>query len=192
DGRAVREGVRRGTRTDGADRGGPERIAGRRPGEAVQGGGGGGDRRPARLLRAGERRPGGAPPLHRPDRALRPAAPGEEAWPAADQRDARLSSHGPRHRPGGGAWAPQPRAEALRMIAAVALLLAAVAPLPEAAPSFLALEATPEQVALGDLVEVRLVVEHDGRDVYSLPAFDPSPMATPKGAAAPRSRRSDL
>ena len=78
------------------------------------------------------------------------------------------------------------------MIAAVALLLAAGAPLPEAAPFFLALEATPEQVALGDLVEVRLVVEHDARDVYSLPAFDPSPMATPKGAAAPRSRRSDL
>ncbi len=78
------------------------------------------------------------------------------------------------------------------MIAAVALLLAAGAPLPEAAPLFLALEATPEQVALGDLVEVRLVVEHDARDVYSLPAFDPSPMTTPPGAAAPRSRRSDL
>ena len=78
------------------------------------------------------------------------------------------------------------------MIAALALLLAAGAPLPEAAPLFLALEATPEQVALGDLVEVRLVVEHDARDVYSLPAFDPSPMATPMGAAATRSRRSDL
>ena len=78
------------------------------------------------------------------------------------------------------------------MIAAVALLLAAGPPLPEAAPLFLALEATPEQVALGDLVEVRLVVEHDARDVYSLPAFDPSPMETPKGAATTRSRRSDL
>jgi hypothetical protein len=77
------------------------------------------------------------------------------------------------------------------MNAAVALLLAAGA-LPEAAPLSLAMEVTPEEVTLGDLIEVRLVVEHDAREVYSLPAFDPAPLATPPGAEAPRSRREDL
>jgi hypothetical protein len=77
------------------------------------------------------------------------------------------------------------------MNAAIALLLVLVA-LPEAAPLSLALEATPEEVTLGDPIEVRVVVEHDARDVYSLPAFDPAPLAMPPGAGAPRSRREDL
>jgi len=77
------------------------------------------------------------------------------------------------------------------MIALVALLLATGA-LPEASPISVSLEATPEEISLGDHVQVRLSVEHDARDVYSLPAFDPAPLAAPPGAAVPRSRREDL
>lgn len=77
------------------------------------------------------------------------------------------------------------------MIAALALLFATAA-LPEATPLSVALEVTPEEVTLGALIEVRLVVEHDARDVYSLPAFDPAPLAAPPESGAPRSRREDL
>jgi len=77
------------------------------------------------------------------------------------------------------------------MTAALAILLAAAA-LPEASPLSVSLDAAPEEVTLGDPVEVRLSVEHDARDVYSLPAFDPAPLAQPPGAAGPRSRREDL
>ncbi len=77
------------------------------------------------------------------------------------------------------------------MTALLALLLAAGA-LPEASPLSVSLEATPEEISLGDHVQVRLSVEHDARDVYSLPAFDPAPLAAPPAAAAPRSRREDL
>jgi len=76
------------------------------------------------------------------------------------------------------------------MTAALALLLAAGA-LPEATPLSISLEVTPEEVSLGDPIEVRLSIDHDARDVYALPAFDPAPLATPPGAA-PRSRRQDL
>ena len=78
------------------------------------------------------------------------------------------------------------------MIAALALLLATGAALPEAAPLAVALDVTPEEVTLGAPIEVRLVVDHDARDVYSLPAFDPAPLAAPPGSGAPRSRREDL
>jgi hypothetical protein len=77
------------------------------------------------------------------------------------------------------------------MIAAVALLLAAGA-LPEASPLALEVHADPEEVTLGEHIAVRIAVEHDARDVYSLPAFDPAPLATPPGAPAPASRREEL
>jgi hypothetical protein len=75
--------------------------------------------------------------------------------------------------------------------AAVALLLAAAA-LPEASPLALEVRADPEEVTLGEHIAVRVAVEHDARDVYSLPAFDPAPLATPAGAPAPASRREEL
>lgn len=77
------------------------------------------------------------------------------------------------------------------MIAAVALLLAAGA-LPEASPLALEVHADPEEVTLGEHIAMRIAVEHDARDVYSLPAFDPAPLATPAGAPAPASRREEL
>jgi len=77
-------------------------------------------------------------------------------------------------------------------VTALLTLLLAAGALPEASPLSVSLEATPEEVSLGDHLQVRLSVEHDARDVYSLPAFDPAPLAAPPGAAAPRSRREDL
>lgn len=77
------------------------------------------------------------------------------------------------------------------MIAALALLLAAGA-LPEASPLALEVHADPEEVTLGEHIAVRIAVEHDARDVYSLPAVDPAPLATPAGAPAPASRREEL
>ena len=77
------------------------------------------------------------------------------------------------------------------MIAALALLLAAGA-LPEASPLALDVRVEPEEVTLGEHVAVRIAVEHDVRDVYSLPAFDPAPLAVPKGAPAPGSHREEL
>ena len=55
-------------------------------GAADQGRGGRRDRRPARLQRGGQRRPGRAGALHRPDRAVRPAAQGAAARAAARSR----------------------------------------------------------------------------------------------------------
>jgi len=49
-----------------------------RAGAAVEGGGGGGDRRPARLLRAGERRPGRALLFTDRIERVRPAAAGKK------------------------------------------------------------------------------------------------------------------
>ncbi|HTO95764.1 MAG TPA: hypothetical protein VMK66_01865 [Myxococcales bacterium] len=74
---------------------------------------------------------------------------------------------------------------------ALALLLAAGA-LPEASPLSLEVRAEPEEVTLGEHIAVRVSVEHDARDVYSLPAFDPAPLAAPPGAPAPSSRREEL
>lgn len=88
------------------------------------------------------------------------------------------------------------------MISVVALLAAAAAaqpaaperaaPLPEATPLALEVQVTPEEVTLGQHLAVRVAVEHDARDVYTLPGFDPSPLAVPPGAAPPRMRREEL
>ena len=77
------------------------------------------------------------------------------------------------------------------MIAALAALLAAAA-LPEASPLALEVRVEPEEVTLGEHLTVRIAVEHDARDVYSLPSFDPAPLAIPPGAPAPAARREDL
>ncbi|MGZ6124589.1 MAG: hypothetical protein ACXWLR_06490 [Myxococcales bacterium] len=74
---------------------------------------------------------------------------------------------------------------------ALALLLAAAA-LPEASPLSLDVRADPEEVTLGQHIAVRIAVEHDARDVYALPSFDPAPLATPAGAPAPSARREEL
>lgn len=71
-------------------------------------------------------------------------------------------------------------------------LLAAAAALPEASPDALDVQVTPEEVTLGEHLAVRVSVEHDARDVYSLGAFDPRPLAVPAGAPEPRSRREEL
>ena len=77
------------------------------------------------------------------------------------------------------------------MIAALALLLAAGA-LPEASPFALEVHADPEEVTLGEHIAVRVAIEHHARDVYSLPAFDPAPLAAPPGSAPPATRREEL
>jgi len=35
----------------------------------------------------------------------------------------------------------------------------------------------PEEVTLGEHIAVRIAVEHDAREVYALPVFDPAPLA---------------
>lgn len=75
------------------------------------------------------------------------------------------------------------------MIALVALLAAA---LPEASPSAIDVQVAPEEVTLGEHVVVRVAVEHDARDVYTLGSFDPAPLALPAGAAPVQSRREEL
>ena len=76
------------------------------------------------------------------------------------------------------------------MIAALAL--AAAAALQEASPLALDLRIAPEEVTLGEHIAVRIAVEHDARDVYALPGFDPAPLAVPPGAPQPRSHREEL
>ena len=76
------------------------------------------------------------------------------------------------------------------MIAALAI--AAAAALPEAAPLALDLRVDPEEVTLGEHIAVRIAIEHEARDVYALPVFDPAPLAVPPGASQPRSRREEL
>ena len=60
----------------------------------------------------------------------------------------------------------------------LALLLAA---LPEASPLAIDVQVAPEEVTLGEHVTVTIAVDHDARDVYSLPSFDAAPMAIPQG-----------
>jgi hypothetical protein len=76
------------------------------------------------------------------------------------------------------------------MIAALAL--AATAALPGATAHALDLRVGPEEVTLGEHIAVRVAVEHDARDVYALPVFDPAPLAVPPGAPQPRSHREEL
>ncbi len=79
------------------------------------------------------------------------------------------------------------------MIAVVVLLAAgAVTSLPEAVPIALDVQVAPEEVSLGEHVLVRIAVDHDLRDVYALPAFDPAPLALPQGAPPPRVHREEV
>jgi hypothetical protein len=73
----------------------------------------------------------------------------------------------------------------------IALALALLAALPEAAPIAVDVQVAPEEVALGDHVLVRIAVDHDARDVYSLPGFDPAPLALPPGTP-PEVRREEV
>jgi hypothetical protein len=74
-------------------------------------------------------------------------------------------------------------------VIALALLLAA---LPEATPLGLDVQVTPDEVTLGEHVVVKISVDHDSRDVYSLPGFDPAPLALPQGAAPMTVHREEL
>ena len=74
----------------------------------------------------------------------------------------------------------------------VALAVAAAATLQEAAPLALDVRVDPEEVTLGEHIAVRIAVEHDAREVYALPVFDPTPLAVPPGAPQPKSRREEL
>ena len=76
------------------------------------------------------------------------------------------------------------------MIALV--IAAAAAALPEATPLGLDLQVAPEEVTLGEHIRVELSVAHDPRDVYSLPSFDPAPLAVPPGTPPPRVRREEV
>jgi hypothetical protein len=72
----------------------------------------------------------------------------------------------------------------------MALLLAAAAALPEATPLALDVKVAPEKITLGEHVLVEISVEHDAREVYSLPSLDPAPLSVPAGAP-PRVRREE-
>jgi hypothetical protein len=63
---------------------------------------------------------------------------------------------------------------------------------PEARPLGIELKVEPEEITLGEHITVRLSVEHDTRDVYTLPGFDPSPLAVPQGAPPPSHVREEL
>jgi hypothetical protein len=78
------------------------------------------------------------------------------------------------------------------MIALVIAVGAAAAALPEAAPLGLDLKVAPEEVTLGEHIQVELSVAHDPRDVYSLPSFDPAPLAVPPGTSPPQVRREEV
>ena len=76
--------------------------------------------------------------------------------------------------------------------AAVAVPDAGAPALPEARPLGIELKVEPEEITLGQHIAVKLSVEHDTRDVYSLPGFDPAPLAVPQGAPAPAHVREEL
>jgi hypothetical protein len=63
--------------------------------------------------------------------------------------------------------------------------------LPEAAPIAIDVQVAPEEVSLGEHVVVRIAVDHDARDVYALPGFDPAPLAVPQGEPPPRVHREE-
>jgi hypothetical protein len=64
--------------------------------------------------------------------------------------------------------------------------------LPEARPLAVDVKVDPEQITLGQRISVRLSIDHDARDVYTLPAFDPAPLAVPQGAPQPAEHREEL
>jgi len=75
----------------------------------------------------------------------------------------------------------------------LALLLAADAGLlPEAQPFAMDVQVAPEEVTLGEHIAITISVEHEARDVYALPGFDPAPLAAPKDGPLPRVRREEL
>jgi hypothetical protein len=74
----------------------------------------------------------------------------------------------------------------------IALALALLAALPEAAPIAVDVQVAPEEVALGDHLLARIAVDHDARDVYALPGFDPAPLAMPQGAPQPQVNREEV
>jgi hypothetical protein len=53
-------------------------------------------------------------------------------------------------------------------------------------------QVAPEEVSLGEHVLVRIAVDHDTRDVYALPGFDPAPLAVPQGEPPPRVHREEV
>ena len=80
------------------------------------------------------------------------------------------------------------------MIAILLAILAAAeaGALPEATPLGLDVQVAPEQVSLGEHVLVRIAVDHESRDVYSLTGFDPSPLAVPQGTPPMKVHREEL
>ena len=71
----------------------------------------------------------------------------------------------------------------------MSLLLALLLALPEATPLAIDLSVTPEEVTLGEHVAVKVAIDHDSRDVYSLPGFDPAPLAV---VGAPKVHREEV
>jgi hypothetical protein len=80
----------------------------------------------------------------------------------------------------------------MTLLLALVLAAADAGVLPEAQPYALDVQVSPEEVTLGEHIAVTVTAEHDARDVYSLPAFDPAPLAVPQGAALPHLRREEL
>ena len=63
--------------------------------------------------------------------------------------------------------------------------------LTEAVPIGIEVQIAPEEVSLGEHISVRIAVDHDARDVYALPGFDPAPLAVPQGTA-PKVHREEV
>jgi hypothetical protein len=80
----------------------------------------------------------------------------------------------------------------MTLLLAVLLAAADAGVLPEAQPYALDVQVSPEEVTLGEHISVTITAEHDARDVYSLPSFEPAPLAVPQGAPLPRLRRDEL
>jgi hypothetical protein len=80
----------------------------------------------------------------------------------------------------------------MTLLLALCLAAADAGLLPEAQPFALEVHTAPVEVSLGEHVAVSIAVEHDARDVYTLPGFDPTPLAVPQGAPQPRMRREEL
>ena len=74
----------------------------------------------------------------------------------------------------------------------LALVLALAQALPQASPLAIDIQVAPEEVSLGEHVLVRIAVDHDARDVYALPGFDPLPLAVPQGAPPLKVHREEV
>ena len=122
----------------------------------------------------------GAAPSGAPTSAAS-AAPSGAASAAASAAPSGAASAAPGAGPAPGALSATPAPAA-----------PAAAGLPEAAPLGLDVQVAPEELSLGEHVVVRIAVDHDLRDVYALPAFDPAPLAVPQGAPPPRVQREEV